>query len=479
MKQFQVALSIFLTIAFARLVPAQTQFNPYPSRAFGQAILQQIGLPTVVAPNLAEGRELNFPQAVAVDTSASPPILYVADSSNNRVLAWKNAVGFTKGDKADKVIGQRDFLMTQPKGPGTDLSTGLSLPNALVVDKNGNLYVADAGNNRVLRFPKPFQQTGDLLLVDLVIGQKDQNSRAANEGLAAPTEKTIALSTGGGVFRSGLAFDASGNLWFSDAGNNRVLRYRSDLLGSIASNEPAADIVLGQQDFTTNSLPPNSFRNTKNFLSQPSGLAFDPKGRLFVPDASNRVVVFEPPFASGNQAARIMGIVVAQPGGPPPPALNETTLGAVINGNFVPPEGVFFVGNNPWVVDTGNSRIVKFDPYESWPAESTTFSPPGIAVIGQPDLTSSTSNKANRGQPQSSNVTLANPVAGVFVGNDMYVVDAGNNRVLDFPLQSGTNFFNATRLLGQLDFQYNSPNLIEGRELWLSNGVQSGNIVIG
>src|ERR1700674_1839831 len=137
MKQSRIAISFFLLTAFARLGPAQTQFNPYPSRAFGQAILQQVGSPTVVAPNLAEGRELNFPQSVALDTSVSPPIVYVADFLNNRVLAWKNSASLTKGDKADLVIGQRNFMLTLPKGPGTDLSTGLSFPNALVGGKRG------------------------------------------------------------------------------------------------------------------------------------------------------------------------------------------------------------------------------------------------------------------------------------------------------------------------------------------------------
>src|SRR5260370_31963769 len=134
MKQSRIAFTCVLTIAVARLGPAQTQFNPFPSRAFGQAILQSVGLPTVVAPNLTEGRELSLPQGIALDTSVSPPILYVADFLNNRVLAWKNALAFTKGDKADKVIGQRDFLQTQQRGPGTDLSSGLSFPNALAVD---------------------------------------------------------------------------------------------------------------------------------------------------------------------------------------------------------------------------------------------------------------------------------------------------------------------------------------------------------
>src|SRR5580704_11815919 len=129
--------------------PTSTIFNPFPSRIAGQAILQQQGLLTATAPNLVEGREFNNAAALAIDTSGATPILYVADTGNNRVLAWKNASAFTKGDFAGKVIGQRDFLSTAAKGPGSDLSTGLTAPVALAVDRSGNLYVLDAGNNRI------------------------------------------------------------------------------------------------------------------------------------------------------------------------------------------------------------------------------------------------------------------------------------------------------------------------------------------
>src|ERR1035441_5133934 len=80
--------------------PTSTIFNPAPSRIFGQAVLQQQGVLTATAPNLVEGREFNGPQALALDISNSPPILYVADTGNNRVLAWKNATAFTKGENS-------------------------------------------------------------------------------------------------------------------------------------------------------------------------------------------------------------------------------------------------------------------------------------------------------------------------------------------------------------------------------------------
>jgi len=464
-----------LLLAAVQLSEAQTIFNPVPSRIAGQAVLQQQGVLTATAPNLVEGRELNNPQAVAIDTSANPPILYVADFGNNRVLAWRNAFGFTKGDYADRVIGQRDLLSTAAQGPGTDLTIGLFAPVALAVDSNGNLYVADAGNNRILRYPTPLSQTGALLAVDLVIGQKDLNGRAPNEGQSAPSERTVAFDSSSGPFRAGLAFDAQGNLWVSDPGNNRLLRFSASSLGGGASNEPAADLVLGQTSFASNNLPSNATRNRKDFLAQPSGLAFDPKGRLFVADAANRVVVYTPPFAIGQQIARIIGVIVT----PNPPQVSESTLGALAsNGAALPPEGVLFVGSNPYVADTGNARILGYDPFDQWPDESVTFSPSAKAIIGQRNFQTS---QSNQGLPQPSEMTFAGPqpnpnvggpVAGVFVGTDLLIVDSGNNRVMVFPQTSG-QFTSANRLLGQLDFPYNAPNLIEGRELGFSGNFTS------
>src|SRR5579864_1439434 len=145
MKHIQSIAFSTIFIAAAQYLEAQTVFNPLPSRIVGQAVLQQTGLITASAANLVEGREFDQPQAVAVDTSASPPILYVVDTFNNRILAWKNASAFSKGaPMADKVIGQRDFLSTSAQGPGvsnSNLSTGLFQPVGVTVDKNGNLYV--------------------------------------------------------------------------------------------------------------------------------------------------------------------------------------------------------------------------------------------------------------------------------------------------------------------------------------------------
>ena len=445
-----------LLLAAVQLLEAQTIFNPAPSRIVGQAVLQQQGVLTATAPNLVEGREFNNPQAIAVDASANPPILYVADFGNNRVLGWKNASAFTKGNFADLVIGQRDLLSTAPQGPAGDLTTGLASPAGLAVDSKGNLYVADAGNNRILRYPAPFRQTGDLLAVDLVIGQADLSSNSPNAGLTGPTANTLALESGGAVYRAGLAFDGHGNLWVSDPGNNRVLQFPAAELAVGATNQPAATLVLGQNDFSSNSVPANQTRSGKNYLSQPAGLAFDPQGRLFIADSANRVVVFTAPFFIGQSIARIMGVVTTANA----PAVSASTLAAA--------QSVFFVGSNPYVVDTGDSRILGYAPFAQWPLESTAFSPPATTVIGQAGFQSS---RANEGLAQPSAFTLAGPVAAVFDGADLLVVDSGNNRVLAFPQADG--FTIATRVLGQLDFEYNSLNLIDGREVGFSGNIGS------
>src|SRR5689334_9573097 len=246
-------MKLLWSVALIASVPAWAQsstINDLPSREFGK--LRLTNPVTSGAPNLVEGRELYSPFAVAFGPNGS--VMYVADTNNNRVLAWRNPSGLTAGNAADKVIGQRDSISTIPQGPGRDLSAGLYLPSSLAVDANGNLYVLDAGNNRIVRYPNPLNQTSDPLTVDLVIGQKTQSSgNSVNEGQPSPSAKTVAFTNAVRFPRAAIALDAQGNLWVADAGNNRVLRFPASQL-SAGTIEPAADLKLGQQDFTSNGL---------------------------------------------------------------------------------------------------------------------------------------------------------------------------------------------------------------------------------
>jgi uncharacterized protein (TIGR03437 family) len=460
-----IRLCLLAAVAIAPAI-GQEQFNALPSRILGQAVFQQSSQ-TAVAPNLVEGREIAAAQSAAVDMSSGSPILYVADSFNNRVLAWKNANSVANGSFADLVIGQKDRYSSAAQPAGGANSIGLVAPTAVAVDAKGNLYVLDAGNNRILRFPAPFSQPGPTITPDLVLGQVNFSSGSANQGLNAPTAATLAVNSGSGPYQTGMALDGAGNLWVTDSGNNRVLRYPASSLGSGAANDPAADLVLGQTGFTTNSLPSGANATMKNFLAAPNALAFDAEGDLYVTDGANRMLVFPPPFYTGQSAARIAGVVIPTQTNPNPPQLSAQTLGRP---NY-PPQGIFFINDAPFVVDEGNNRIVGYPPYSKWPAETQQFGPTASFVLGQPDFTSS---KPNGGNPEPSAQTLNFPVGAAATANDVFVCDAGNNRVLDFPISGGA-IASASRVFGQLDFPYNAVNLIEGREFYFYTGAQNVN----
>ena len=119
-------------------------------------------------------------------------------------------------------------------------------------------------------------------------------------------------------------------------------------------------------------------------------------------DSANRVVVYAPPFAIGQSIARIMGVVATANA----PLVSASTLGAVDTMATPAAQSVFFVGNNPYVVDTGNARILGYASFDQWPAESAAFSPPATAVIGQPDFQTA---QSNQGLAQPNATTLAGP----------------------------------------------------------------------
>jgi uncharacterized protein (TIGR03437 family) len=473
---------VFFAIGVCAAVRAQVVINPLPSRVFGNPSLR---IPAVtVAPNLVEGRELNGPQSVAVDTSSSPNILYVADTGNNRVLAFRIGANLIRGNTADRVIGQRDLQSTLPQGPQSGaggLSSGLSLPTAVAVDRQGNLYVADAGNNRILRYPRPLDQTGSLLPVDLVIGQRTVSSGVSpNQGLATPNDRTVAF-TSAGVFRLSMAFDRDGNLWVTDSGNNRVLRYPVSQLAANTS-EPAADRVLGQFDFNSRNQPTppagaTTVQVAKTGLVQPSGLAFDASGNLYVSDGFSRVLYYAAPFTNGKAASRVLGVLIRQPNTPVPAYPNATALGLPnAQGAFAPPEGLAVVGNNLWVADTPNNRLVKYDAPEQWPAETDAAPSPNMrTVFAQVDFLA---GRPNGGRPDPTSGSLAAPVQMFFANNEMWVADSGNHRVLSLPVQ-GDTFGGSSRLIGQAEFDEAAPNLLEGREaFFLAGNVASAGIAI-
>ena len=83
---------------------------------------------------------LNAPRQVCFSAATG---LYVADTSNNRVLHYP-----LNSTVADRVYGQTGFTSN-----AAGLAGGLNFVTGVATDASGALYVADCGNNRVLYFP--------------------------------------------------------------------------------------------------------------------------------------------------------------------------------------------------------------------------------------------------------------------------------------------------------------------------------------
>ncbi len=414
-------------------------------------------------PNWVEGREFNLPFGVALDRSVNPPNVYIADAGNNRVLGFQYATQLKPGAMADIVIGQIDRFGNLASTQNGRPTTGLNVPSGMVVDPAGNLYIADTGNNRVVRYPRPLAQPAGQQFPDLIIGQTSSSGRGANTG--GISASTLALSSGGSTAsRAGLAMDSAGNLWVADTGNNRVLRFPASVLKSNQYG-PSADLVLGQSDFTSRLQA--TTQNSKTALAAPQGLAFDPGGRLLVSDSGSRVLVYPANATSSAVALRVLGL------DPSLTTVGGTTQIALGTGT---PLGVSANAAGVLVADTANNRVMVFPPFDNWPVESAQPSPQATAVIGQGSYTA---KKANQGNGDSSNASFNAPVDIVSSGSEAWVVDAQNHRVLVFPFSpSGLNN-TATRVIGQLDFQYYSANLIEGKEfnIQASNGANGSAIL--
>ena len=129
--------------------------------------------------------------------------LFIADPGNNRVRMVDVATG-----SISTVAGSGDVYGYGGDG-GPASRARLSLPNGLAVDAAGNLYIADSGNNRV----REVSRTGR---ITTIVGSGSPG--AGGDGGAAITAQLFAPE--------GLAIDSAGNLYIADTGNNRIRKLR-------------------------------------------------------------------------------------------------------------------------------------------------------------------------------------------------------------------------------------------------------------
>jgi trimeric autotransporter adhesin len=236
---------------------------------------------------LATSASLNSPTGVAVDTAGN---LYIGDEGNGRVrkvtpqgiistLATGGpAVGtdqlgnlyYSNGDTIQKVT---------PRGATNSVATLASSddPRAIAVDALGNIYVADGFGYRVWKVTPQG-------IVSTVAG----NGVSGFSGDGGPAT-AAELS-----YPNGVAADASGNLYISDATNNRVRKVTAQgIISTIAGQSYSYTGVA----FTGDGGPASSAS-----IFDPRGVATDPSGDIYV-SAGNEIqeLVAVPASTTGCQ----------------------------------------------------------------------------------------------------------------------------------------------------------------------------------
>lgn len=307
-------------------------------------------------PNETVPFKLFNPLGTIVDRTSQPNTLYVYDGANSRVVGHAY-LGYCRdksksrcnsdadcnsskcyyikenghGKSVDIVLGQpsatgysacnqdgniENYPVRKPASKNTMCSTppdqispmeGGSFAS-MAVDADGNLYVPDFWNSRILKFKKPLKKMPDGQIIrdtdaDQVWGQDDFTGTHCNKThddikrgeIPNPNSSTLCFGTHWlHTFGAGVDIDPAGNLWVADVNNNRVLRFPKKISG--ISQE--ADLVLGQKNFNT-----RFYGEGFDEMNVPSAVRVNKvnnKSFVYVADTNNkRVLIFQEPFTNG------------------------------------------------------------------------------------------------------------------------------------------------------------------------------------
>jgi hypothetical protein len=240
-----------------------------PDYALGQANLQ------CSEPNRGQSRPgpltLNTPYGI----SFANGWFYVCDTSNRRVLGWQGLP--EPGQPPDLLLGQRVFEDHEENRGRKVSADSLRWPHGIAATPT-HLYLADAGNHRVLGWALPL--TGDRP-ADLLFGQPDFET--AREWPYGPqTNDRFRFPYAVACLGSGLAI--------ADTANNRVLFWES---APTESGAPAEE-VMGQSDFASNG--ENQWKKlTRDTLCWPYGVHASGDGIAIADSGNNRVMIWRGP----------------------------------------------------------------------------------------------------------------------------------------------------------------------------------------
>ena len=312
--------------------------------------------------------QLNEPSAVCVDANGN---IYVADTHNNRILFFpKGSNSFTNG-----------IVFAGGNGNGVNPNQ-LSSPTSICVDAQGNLYVADADNYRIQKFPP--------------------GSNSSTNGITVAGGNGIGTALNQFSDPVSVGVDGGGNIFVCDALNNRVVEFPPN------SNNQTNGAVIGNVTnafsmyvTSSGSVYVSDFQNDKIILLPgnktvldgsatsppfvPYGVFVDNNNNIFIADGRNDEVV---EFIGGSTK----GIVVAGANG----------KGNANNQLNEPYSICIDDSSNLFIADFANNRIEKYKHFIT--VVDTVFYPktPGTYYAVLTDTSGCTFN--------TDTITISNPI---------------------------------------------------------------------
>lgn len=341
--------------------------------------------------------------------------IYIADAGNNRIRKITAATGLITTVAGNGTAG---YVESEDGGPAT--SAELNGPTGVAVDMNGNIYIADAGNNRIRMVAAG---TG---LITTVAG----NGTECSKPTASP-----ACGDGGSPTSAelndpfGVAVDASGNIYIADTNDLRVRKVTFPLNATPVINTIAGDGSGGYNGDNRTAISAT--------IDHPIGVAVDASGNVYITDKFNqeiRVVYFSGTVINvSNPTVLDIYEVAGDPGGCGTSCYNgndRAAVGADLHYPYsiaVDPIGNIYFG------DLFNScvRMIAASAFNGFTAGDIYDYAGQCTVAGF---------SGDNGAATSAELNFAWGVALDLSGN-VYIGDSANNRVRVVGSQFATNTY--------------------------------------